>query len=114
MIALTGVARRRGRGGMTLGRVLRVLCAAALAAGLLRGPARAVAAPEMAHRHFNTAIYITVRDVKRLADPTTFEREFNRARSQLRFDKVWIEAYRDRLFASDAELEAVKHQFALK
>jgi hypothetical protein len=67
-----------------------------------------------AHRHFRTAIYITVGDVKRLADPATFNREFARVSSQLRFDKVWIEAYRDRQFATDSELETVKREFQSK
>jgi hypothetical protein len=99
---------------MTPGRVMRGLCAAALACGSLATAAPAGSAPQMAHRNFKTAIYITVGDVKRLADAAIFEREFNRARSQLRFDKVWIEAYRDRVFATDAELETVKREFAAK
>jgi hypothetical protein len=66
------------------------------------------------HRHFRTAIYITVADVKRLADRATFDRDFARVSSQLKFDKVWIEAYRDRLFATDAELDTVKREFQSK
>ena len=76
--------------------------------------ANAAAARQQAHRHFRTAIYVTVADVKRLADPATFNREFARVSSQLKFDKVWIEAYRDRLFATDAELETVKREFQSK
>src|SRR3990170_2810903 len=41
-------------------------------------------------------------------------RQFARASSQLRFDKVYIESYRDRVFASNAELERVKSWFAEK
>src|SRR5829696_146374 len=78
-------------------------------------PAAAVAAPPIArptvHRNFKTAIYIAVGDVRQLADRATFDREFARASSQLRFDKVYIEVYRDRIFASDAELERVKGWF---
>lgn len=67
-----------------------------------------------AYKNFRAAIYITVGDTKRLADPATFERQFARVSSQLKFDKVYIEAYRDRVFASDSELEAVKRAFQAK
>src|SRR5678816_890459 len=67
-----------------------------------------------AYKNFRAAIYITVADTKRLADPATFQRQFARASSQLHFDKVYIEAYRDRVFATDAELAAVKRQFHAK
>jgi hypothetical protein len=74
------------------------------------GPAQA--AP--AYSNFRAAIYVTVGDTKKLADPATFERQFARVSSQLKFDKVYIEAYRDRVFASDAEIEAVKRAFQAK
>jgi hypothetical protein len=67
-----------------------------------------------AYKNFRAAIYITVHDTKRLADPATFNRDFARVSSQLQFDKVYIEAYRDRVFATDAELETVKHEFQAK
>jgi len=94
---------------------MRLQRLAALVAAVL---ALVVAAPANAqptvYKNFNAAIYITVADTKRLADPATFERQFARASSQLHFDKVYIEAYRDRLFATDAELEAVKRAFQAK
>ena len=64
-----------------------------------------------AYKNFRAAIYITVGDTKRLADPMAFARDFARVSSQLTFDKVYIEAYRDRAFATDAELETVKREF---
>ncbi|MEP7131373.1 MAG: hypothetical protein ABI770_09615 [Sphingomicrobium sp.] len=67
-----------------------------------------------AYRNFRAAIYVTVTDTKRLADPAAFERQFARVSSQLHFDKVYIEAYRDRRFATDAELETVKREFEAK
>src|SRR3982751_3239559 len=72
------------------------------------------AAHAAAYKNFRAAIYITVKDTKRLADPATFERQFARVSSQLKFDKVYIEAYRDRVFATDAELETVKRAFEAK
>jgi hypothetical protein len=67
-----------------------------------------------AYKNFRVAIYITVGDTKRLANPATFEKDFARVSSQLQFDKVYIEAYRDRVMASDAELETVKREFHAK
>jgi hypothetical protein len=100
---------------MPLGRVSRVFAAVALAFASSVWPADVqAAAPGGAHRHFKTAIYIAVGDVRELADRATFDRKFARASSQLRFDKVWIEAYRDRVFATDAEVERVKRWFREK
>jgi hypothetical protein len=67
-----------------------------------------------AYKNFRAAIYITVADTKRLADAATFNRDFARVSSQLNFDKVYIEAYRNHLFATDAELDTVKREFQAK
>src|SRR3954452_4609636 len=67
-----------------------------------------------AYRNFRAAIYIPVGSTKRLADPAAFEREFARVFSQLKFDKVYIEAYRSREFATDAQLDTVKREFQAK
>ena len=67
-----------------------------------------------AYKNFKAAIYIPVGATKKLADTATFDREFKRVSSQLDFDKVYIEAYRDRVFATDAELETVKRAFQAK
>jgi hypothetical protein len=74
----------------------------------------ATAAHAGAYKNFRAAIYITVHDTKRLADTATFERDFARVSSQLKFDKVYVEAYRNHEFATDAELEAVKRAFQAK
>jgi hypothetical protein len=92
---------------MRLQRIIGVL-AAMLVFGM-SAPAHAAA-----YKNFRAAIYVTVGDTKRLADPATFERQFNRVSSQLKFDKVYIEGYRDRVFATDAELETVKREFQAK
>src|SRR5438445_11557229 len=76
--------------------------------------AGAQAAHAAAYRNFRAAIYIPVNGTKRLADPAAFEREFARVSSQLKFDKVYIEAYRNREFATDAELDAVKRALQAK
>jgi hypothetical protein len=97
---------------MRLNRLVIAIAAFAGLAALSAAPVAAAAQP--AYRNFRAAIYITVGDTKKLADPSTFERQFARVSSQLHFDKVYIEAYRDRQFASDADLETVKREFEAK
>jgi hypothetical protein len=72
-------------------------------------PAPGAAPAAGPYRHFKAAIYIPVNVTRGLAGPWIFEQQF--ARGMSRIDKVYIEAYRDRQFASDAELETVKKQF---
>jgi len=96
---------------MRLQRLIIAIAAAFMAIAVM-APATASAAP--AYKHFRAAIYIPVSATKKLADPAEFAREFARVSSQLDFDKVYIEAYRDRQFATDAELEAVKRAFQAK
>src|SRR4051812_14873790 len=100
-------------------RTLRILAALGALATLSAAPAPAQpsAAPVAhapAYRNFRAAIYVTVADTKGLADRATFDRQFARVSAQLRFDKVYIEAYRDHLFATDEELDRVKSSFREK
>ncbi|HWA30013.1 MAG TPA: hypothetical protein VG867_02890 [Rhizomicrobium sp.] len=86
--------------------------AAAFACALLVAitPAMAAAPPPDAHhyKNFRVAIYITVTSTKRLADPAVREAEFDRVMKQTRFDKVYLEAYRTGVFATDAEIDSAK------
>ncbi len=91
-------------------RLPALLLALCLALLVYPRPARA----QGRYRSFAVAIYVTVAQTQRLADPQTFAREFDRISSQLKFDKVYVEGYRDRSFATDAELEAVKRAFAAR
>ena len=91
--------------------------AAALAFLAVAGNAMLAPIPAQAaghYKHFKTAIYIPVNVTRSLVDPQVFEHQFARAMSQVPFDKVYIEGYRDNHFASDAEIEAVKRQFQAK
>ena len=72
------------------------------------------AAAAKAYKNFRVAIYIPVGVTIRLADAAEFNREFARVSSQLDFQKVYIEGYRGRTFATDAQLETVKRQFQSK
>ena len=77
-------------------------------------PPPAVRSADGGYRNFQVAIYVTVNDTIRLADPAVFAADFARASSQLHFDHVYVEAYRDGTFATDAQLEAVKKAFEAK
>ena len=63
------------------------------------------------YANFRVAVYVTVGDTRRLSHPEVFEREFARAQSQARFDKVYVEVYRDHQFASDAQIDATVAAF---
>lgn len=67
-----------------------------------------------AYKNFRVAIYIPVGVTIRLSDAAEFNREFKRVSSQLAFDKVYIEGYRGRTFATDAQIETVKSEFQSK
>jgi hypothetical protein len=70
-----------------------------------------VAAAEGAYRNFKVAIYIAVGTTRELANPRTLQEQYSRITSQLRFDKVYLEAYRNGQFADEASLEAIKKFF---
>jgi hypothetical protein len=66
------------------------------------------------YSNFRVAVYVVVGATKRLADPALREREFERVMGQVKFDKVYLEVYRDRQFATDAEIESAKAFFESK
>ena len=80
---------------------------------LFAAGAAAQAAPGK-YKNFRAAIYVVVNATKQLADPKVFEQEFGRVSRQLKFDKVYVEVYRNRLFATDEEIETVKKEFEAK
>jgi len=47
------------------------------------------------YKNFRAAIYVVVNATKELADPKVFAQQFDRAERQLRFDKVYVEVYRN-------------------
>jgi hypothetical protein len=70
------------------------------------------APPPRAYKSFSAAIYITVDSTRQLADSQTLERQYARIASQLRFDKVYLEVYRNGQFADEASLARIKKFFA--
>ncbi|MDE2182078.1 MAG: hypothetical protein KGJ78_03550 [Alphaproteobacteria bacterium] len=95
----------RGRG------LWAVLLAVVLLALSASSPGLAEQTPQGKYKNFRTAIYVTVNSTHALADPATFARQYDRMARQLKFDKVYIEVYRDHDFATDAEIETVKKAF---
>ena len=63
------------------------------------------------NRNFDTAIYIPVMVVRRLADPAIRQREWETISRQLKVDKVYIETERDRVLANEQTLEDLKKFF---
>src|SRR5262245_1447116 len=78
--------------------LLAVACDPALAAGQ--------------YQNFKVAIYAPVNATKGLADPATRARQFERVVSQVRFDHLYLETYRDNQFADESSLEPIKQFFA--
>jgi hypothetical protein len=115
-IAGVSVKRNRGVPGQkrtpleeTMTGALRTILVLILAA-LGAAPDAASAAPTH-YKNFRVAIYVAVGSTRHLADPTVAQKEFDRAMRQTHFDKVYLEVYRDRQFASDEEIETVKRFF---
>ena len=64
-----------------------------------------------AYHNFRVAIYVVVGTTRQLADRRTLEEQYSRITRQLRFDKVYLEVYRNRQFADEGSLEAIKKFF---
>ncbi|HXC35521.1 MAG TPA: hypothetical protein VNV43_06565, partial [Candidatus Acidoferrales bacterium] len=63
------------------------------------------------YRNFDVAIYIPAGVVRSFEDPQKLQNDWNIISSQLKVDKVYLEAQRDHLTNSDALLERVKQFF---
>ena len=63
------------------------------------------------YTNFDVAIYIPVGVVKSFENPEILTNDWNRINRQLKVDKVYIEAQRNRTLATDEELETVKKFF---
>lgn len=88
------------------GRALLCLFLALSTAGL---PAPQAEAGQ--YRNFRVAIYCVVNATQRFADAKVLQAEFDRVMARVKFDKVYLEVYRDRRFADEASLEAIKRFF---
>src|ERR1051325_120465 len=66
------------------------------------------------YTNFSVAVYIPVSVVRHLGEGDNLPREWTRLSSQLKVDKVYIEAQRDRTLADDTLLERMKTFFTDK
>ena len=71
----------------------------------------AIACAAGQYQNFETAVYIPVGVVRRLADPAVRQREWDLISRQVKIDKVYIESERDRLIADEQTLEDLKKFF---
>lgn len=90
--------------------VLRVGMVCGLLAAILGSGARAQPAPP--NRNFRVATYIPVNIVERMAnDPAWMRSSWQQINRGVHIDKVYIETYRSRNIAPDADIDAVKKFF---
>ncbi|MBB6094874.1 hypothetical protein HNQ60_003761 [Povalibacter uvarum] len=67
------------------------------------------------YANFDVAVYIVASTAQRqLSDPKALEAQYERAASQLKFDKVYLETYRDSLFVDEKTLTSIKRFFERK
>jgi hypothetical protein len=76
-----------------------------LAAG---SPAPALAGQ---YKNFRVAVYCVVDATQRFADEKVLQAEFDRVMARVKFDKVYLEVYRDKRFADEATLDRIKKFF---
>ncbi|MDA8348988.1 MAG: hypothetical protein M0038_09330 [Pseudomonadota bacterium] len=84
--------------------VLVALCGMLWAGLAAAVPARAAVRP---YKNFSVAVYIPVTSTRQLANPQTLRRQFQRIWSQVHFNKVYLEVYRDQVFANPATLDRI-------
>lgn len=98
----------RGGSGMTrkirTARILAAVCSLFMASAMFARPACAAQRP---YKNFSVAVYIPVTSTRQLANPHTLRRQFRRIWSQVHFNKVYLEVYRDGVFANPATLDRI-------
>jgi len=63
------------------------------------------------YKNFRVAVYCVVDATQRFADEKVLKTEFDRVMARVKFDKVYLEVYRDRRFADEATLDKIKKFF---
>jgi hypothetical protein len=63
------------------------------------------------YKNFRVAVYCVVDATRRFANDKVLQAEFDRVMARVKFDKVYLEVYRDRRFADEATLEKIKKFF---
>jgi hypothetical protein len=70
-----------------------------------------MSAQEEGYRNFSVAIYCNIYDVLRMADPVWLERSFDEISRFIRFDKIYLETFRDMILADREMLLKIKTFF---
>ncbi|MBS7635340.1 hypothetical protein KEJ34_07670 [Candidatus Bathyarchaeota archaeon] len=63
------------------------------------------------YRNFGVAIYCQIRDVQRMRDLNWLESSFNLLKKYLKFNKVYLETYRDEIFPEREDMAKIKRFF---
>src|ERR1700742_2274283 len=63
------------------------------------------------YKNFRVAVYCVVDATRRFADEKVLQAEFDRVMARVKFDKLYLEVYRDRRFADEATLDKIKKFF---
>lgn len=67
------------------------------------------------YKNFDVAVYIVASTAQQqLSDPRALQQQYERAASQLKFDKVYLETYRDGRFVDEKTLVGIKKFFKSK
>ncbi len=88
-------------------RAAALVAAVCCTLGFAAARARPAGAAERPYRNFSVAVYIPVTSTRALANPQTLRRQFQRIWSQVHFNKVYLEVYRDQVFADPATLDRI-------
>jgi ribosomal protein L31E len=73
------------------------------------------AADPNSYRNFDVALFVELRDMRRLAtDPQYLAESWNVISRNMKVDKVWLETYRDNETTAEADVRKVKEFFASK
>jgi len=64
------------------------------------------------YKNFRVAVYCVVDATQRFADEKVLQAEFDRVMARVKFDKVYLEVYRNRRFADEASLDRIKRFFS--
>ncbi len=59
------------------------------------------------YKNFKVAVYIVVNATKSFVDEKVLQAEYDKVMSRVKFDKVYLEVYRDKNFADEASLDKI-------
>jgi len=88
---------------------------AAMAVAFACGGPAAHAQTAVHYQNFNSAIYVPIDDMRRMAaDPKFLQDSFDLIHASIKFNKVWLETYRTNQEIGEADVRKVKQFFESK